>query len=70
MNHELRHTPERDRVCRGSERQIIFSRASGVVSLGDILKYIDAKKQAGVLEYAELLDGENMSLIFQLQIYR
>ena len=42
------------------ERQIIFSRASGVVSLGDILKYIDAKKQAGVLEYAELLDGRNI----------
>ena len=42
------------------QKQIIFSRASGVVGLGDILNYIDAKKQAGVLEYAELLDGSNI----------
>jgi hypothetical protein len=42
------------------DKGIITSRASGVISRADILGYIDAKMQAGVLGYAELFDARDI----------
>src|SRR4051812_13785994 len=42
------------------DKQIIFSRAGGIVSRADVLSYIEAKTEAGVLGYAELFDARDM----------
>jgi len=42
------------------DNRVIISRARGVISRTEILRYIDAKAHAGALSYAELLDARDM----------
>jgi hypothetical protein len=42
------------------EKRVIISKATGIISRADVLNYINAKMEAGVLGYAELFDARDI----------